>query len=921
MLTKNSHLCLVDGSGYIFRAYHALPPLTRKQDGLPIGAVAGFCNMLYKFLCDIKATNLQPRPTHLAIVFDHSSETFRKKLYPEYKAHRPKPPEDLIVQFTIIRQAVEAFNIVSIEQAGMEADDIIASCACQAAKLGAKVTIVSSDKDIAQLVNDNISMYDAAKDKTILPADIEAKWGVKPSQMIDMQALIGDASDNVPGVKGVGVKTAASLLNAFGELDNIYANLAQISSASVVKKLELGRENAFLSKKLVTLKQDVELAQNLDDFAVQAWHDSQLIGFLKALGLNNLCRRIAKHNDIALQEIEPAELDFNWQAPAALAAEDPGVSPAENGAETPLGLAQHLQKNYSGLLVQSVIFSTPPEVEQLLQKLAHGLECALYFTEIAVYISYNAESCYSFAYEDCDLQQLQNLLEDEAVLKIFYDLKTQLGLIEEKLGHNVNLQSYDDIMLMAYVLNTGAKLGLDNLSARFLDKSEVPAATMFYRLHKVLRPLMVAQQQNHIYEELEKPMIKLLYAMQNNGIMIDKSLLLDLSIQFAGIAAELEADIYKLAGEEFNIGSPKQMGIILFDKLAIKTAKNAAKKTKSGQFSTDIKVLEELAANGYEIAGLIAQWRQITKLKSTYSDALPKCADQYERVHTNYILAGTNTARLASAEPNLQNIPIRTSQGRKIRQAFIAPKGKVLVSADYNQIELRLLAHIANVAPLREAFARGDDIHAITAAEIFNTALADVTPQLRRQAKAINFGIIYGISAFGLAQQLQISALEAQNYINAYLEKFSAIKDYMQQTREFVQNNGFVVNIFGRKILYSNLATVAGKDMRGAADKVKGPQKAMLERAAINARIQSSAADIIRRAMIQIPSALAQANCSAKMLLQVHDELVFEVEKDQLEDCTNIICQVMEEAHRPVIELSLPLKVEVGFGKNWDSAH
>ncbi|WJW79484.1 DNA polymerase I [Bartonella sp. TP] len=899
-LNKNSHVCLIDGSGYIFRAYHALPALTRKKDGLPIGAVAGFCNMLYKFLCDIKATALQHRPTHLAIIFDHSSDTFRKQLYPEYKSHRPVPPGDLIVQFAIIRKAVAAFNIAMVEKPGMEADDIIATYAAQAAAQGAKVTIVSSDKDLTQLVDNNISMYDAAKDKTINREQIVEKWGVGPEQMVDLQALIGDSSDNVPGVKGVGVKTAASLLQLYGNLENIYANLEAISSKSLLKKLQEGQEKAFLSKQLVSLKRDVELEQNLEDFIIIGWQDSELIGFLKGLELNSLCRRIASHNDIDLQAIDACEIDVKWQKASATEEQT-----AEDAPATPMSLVQSLQLKYTNLPAESIDLATAEEITKLFSAIQQNLVFAIYCNADTIYIALDEEQAYSFGYDICDAQQMRVLLEDEAILKISHDIKSQLSLWQEKFGPGINLQYYDDVMLMAYVLNTSAKCDLAALNTRFLAKADLPVITQIYRLHQLLRPWMVAEQQNYIYESLEKPMIRVLYDMEQAGVKIDIQLLADLSAQFAIKSAELEKVIYNLAGQEFNLASPKQMSEILFGKLLL----GSGKKTKSGQLSTDIKVLEELAANGYEIANAIIEWRQINKLKTTYSDVLPKCADAQDRVHTNYLLAATTTARLASSEPNLQNIPIRTLAGRKIRQAFIAPEGKILLSADYNQIELRLLAHIAKVEPLLQAFAQAQDIHALTAAKIFNIPLTQVTPQIRRQAKAINFGIIYGISSFGLSRQLQISAVEAQNYIKTYLEQFSEIKDYMQQTREFVHKYGYVTNLFGRKILYSSLASA------------KGALRANLERAAINARIQSSAADVIRRAMIKMPAALAAANCSAKMLLQVHDELIFEVEQGDEKASAATIQKTMEEAMQPILELSLPLNVEIGLGQNWDSAH
>lgn len=871
---KNKYLYLVDGSGYIFRAYHAMPALTRKSDGLPVGAVAGFCNMLYKLLCDINATSLNEKPTHLAIILDHSSCGFRKAIYPAYKANRPTPPEDLIVQFKLIRQAVEAFNVVMIEQPAIEADDIIATYAKQAEKDGAKVNIISSDKDLMQLITQNIAMYDPSKNKVINKQEVIEKFSVTPEQMIDFQSLVGDSSDNIPGVKGIGPKCAAKLLEEYGSLDNIYTNLDNMKAGSIKDKLINSKENAEISRKLATLKTDVDLPIKWEEFVLTDWCDSKLLSFLKALDLNKLLNRIANANDIDASNIETTKLNVNWQ-------ESDIIEPLFQKKDT-----------------ENITISTIEEFNKLYENILDKNIFSFYLNEQELNIAFSETQNYVINLSLLDIEKIKRLFCDEAILIISYDIKAQLKILDS------NINSYHDVMLMAYVLNNETKLDLTNLLKTYLNVTEINAVNIL-NLYEHLHTELIKSQQYSVYEFLERPMVRILYDMEKMGIKINTNLLDKLSYEFAKELSILEADIFAIAEEEFNLGSPKQIGYILFDKLKL----NSGKKTKTGQFSTNVLVLEELAREGAEIAQKMLRWRQLSKLKNTYTDSLPKYADENSRVHTNYLLAATNTARLASSEPNLQNIPARGLEGKKIREAFISEENKLLLCADYNQIELRILTHIAKVKSLQEAFKKSRDIHATTASKIFDIPVDGITTELRQKAKAINFGIIYGMSAFGLSQQLQISTSEAQKYIDAYLNEFKEIKNYIEDTKEFVLQHGYVETIFGRKIYFKNLATA------------KGPLRATLERAAINARIQGSAADAIRKAMYNVKNDIKSQNINLKMLMQVHDELVFEVDKNISEEAKKLIIKNMENITLPHEELSVKLKVMVGEATNWAEAH
>lgn len=860
-MKENKYLYLVDGSGYIFRAYHAMPALTRKSDGLPIGAVAGFCNMLYKLLCDIKNTKLEEKPTHLAIILDHSSCGFRKDIYPEYKANRLTPPDDLIIQFKLIRKAVRAFNISMVEQAGIEADDIIATYAIEAAKNGAKVNIISSDKDLMQLVSANINIYDPTKDKIIKEAEVFDKFQVKPEQMIDFQAIVGDSSDNIPGVKGIGAKGAAKLLAEYGTLDNIYANIANMKTSSIKDKLVIYKENAEISRKLATLKTNVNLAIKWEEFELTPWCDTDLLSFLKTLELKKLLTRIANDNNIDFTDIEDINLNINW-----LQTENSTIESVktENSDVIKIEKAEELNAIYDSI-IENGIFS-------------------FYIKEQKFYLSLCNNENYLIDLTLIDKKKIEEIFLNEAILKISYNIKNQLKILD------ININSYHDIMLMIYVLDNEAKLDFD-----------IKEAINILKIYEKLYKQLICSQQYYVYEFLERPMVCILYDMEKAGIKINAQLLNELSYEFAKELNILEKDIFTIAGEEFNLGSPKQMGYILFEKLNL----NSGKKTKTGQFSTNVLVLEELAKDGAIIAKKILRWRQLSKLKNTYTDSLPKYADKNNRVHTNYLLAATNTARLASNEPNLQNIPARGVEGRKIRKAFISDINNKFLCADYNQIELRILTHIANATSLKNAFSEEKDIHSATAAKIFNIEVNDVTPDLRRKAKAINFGIIYGMSAFGLSEQLQISTSEAQQYINTYFSEFKEIKDYIEHTKKLVYQNGYVETIFGRKIHFKNLINS------------RGSLRANLERAAINARIQGSAADIIRMAMYNIN----QNAPHLKMLMQVHDELVFEVENSNVEQAKTIIRQNMENIKLPKGTFNVKLKITIGEATNWAEAH
>jgi DNA polymerase I len=1004
-MKNGDHLFLVDGSGFIFRAFHAIPPLNRKSDGLPVNAVAGFCNMLWKLLTDARDTSVGVTPTHFAVIFDYSSKTFRNGLYDKYKANRTAPPEDLIPQFGLIRHATRAFNLPCIEKEGFEADDLIAAYARLAEEAGANVTIVSSDKDLMQLVTRKVSMYDSMKDKQITIPDVIEKWGVPPEKMIDLQAMTGDSTDNVPGIPGIGPKTAAQLLQEYGDLDTLLARAGEIKQQKRRETIIANADMARLSRELVTLKTDTPLDVPLDDLQLHMQDGPKLIAFLKTMEFNALTRRVAAATETDAEAIEPASVPVEWgieahgpdldagEAAAAAPSAYSSVPTAARGeaakaagsllagkeevgttAATPQGLAQARAEFFATAPFDHAAYVTIRDLETLDRWIADARETGLlgFDTETTSLDAMRAELVgFSLAIADYGdspsgariraayvplihksgvgdllggglvesqvpageaLSRLKVLLEDPSVLKVAQNLKYDYLVMKR---HGITVESFDDTMLMSYVLDAGnGTHGMDSLSERWLghtpiaykdiagsgkasvsfDFVDIDKATAYaaedadvtLRLWHVLKPRLAAKGLTRVYERLERPLVAVLACMEERGITIDRQILSRLSGDLAQGAAALEDEIYRLAGETFTVGSPKQLGDILFGKMSLP----GGSKTRTGQWSTSAQVLEDLAAAGHELPRKIVDWRQLTKLKSTYTDALPGFVHpETKRVHTSYALAATTTGRLSSSEPNLQNIPVRTAEGRKIRKAFIATPGHKLVSADYSQIELRVLAHVADIPQLRQAFADGIDIHAMTASQMFGVPVEGMPSEIRRRAKAINFGIIYGISAFGLANQLSIERSEAGEYIKKYFERFPGIRDYMENTKALAREHGYVETIFGRRAHYPDIRS-SNPSMR-----------AFNERAAINAPIQGSAADIIRRAMVKMEPALGEAKLSARMLLQVHDELIFEVEDSEIERTTPVIVSVMENAAMPALEMRVPLKVDARAAHNWDEAH
>jgi len=979
-LKKGDHLFLVDGSSYIFRAYHALPPLTRKSDGRQVNAVLGFCNMLWKLLAEMKP---EDKPTHLAVVFDKSEKTFRTEFYPQYKAHRPEAPEDLIPQFPLIRSAVRAFEIPCLEQAGYEADDLIATYARLACEAKATTTIVSSDKDLMQLVGNGVTMYDTMKDRRIDRDEVIEKFGVLPEKVIEVQALIGDSTDNVPGVPGIGVKTAAQLIGEYGDLETLLRRAGEIKQEKRRQSLIDNAELARVSKRLVTLDQNVPLEVPVDELAVHEPDYKHLIAFLKAMEFTSITRRIAEKSGIDASQIE---------ADASLAASAP-PSPDTTALPAPKGKATTLQPGGTGSApakgaMSPVAFATARienarkatfdrsryECVRSLERLnewisrAHEAGVVAFDTETTSLDAMQVDLCgFSLAVapnEACyvpighreggtgggdlfapearlcagqiperdALTALKGLLEDPAVLKVGQNLKYDWLVLANR---GIEMRGCDDTMLISYVLDAGkGGHGMDDLAKRWLnhdtiqfnhvagqgknqvtfdcvaiDKATEYAAEdadVTLRLWYALKPRLAAEHVTTVYETLERPMPAVLARMERRGISIDRQVLSRLSGDFAQEQARLEGEIRQLAGEPLNPGSPKQIGDILFGKLGLP----GGTKTRTGQWSTGARALEELAEQGHELPRKILDWRQVSKLRSTYTEALPTYVNPAtHRVHTSYALAATSTGRLSSSEPNLQNIPVRTEDGRKIRKAFVAARGMKLVSADYSQIELRLLSEVAEVPALRKAFQDGVDIHAMTASEIFGVPVEGMPGEVRRRAKAINFGIIYGISAFGLANQLGIEREEAGAYIRKYFERFPGIRSYMDETREFCREHGYVLTLFGRKCHYP--------EIRNANSSIR----AFNERAAINARLQGSAADIIRRAMIRIEPELSKAKLNAQMLLQVHDELIFEVPEDEVDRTLPVVKRVMERSPEPALRLNVPLQVDARAADNWDEAH
>ena len=929
---KGHHLHLIDGSGFIFRAYHALPPLTRKSDGLPVGAVSGFCNMLFKIIEDQKGSNA---PTHLVVVFDAKGKTFRSDIYPEYKMNRPPAPEDLVPQFPLTRDATRAFGLACIEQEGFEADDIIATLAIKARDAGGHVTIVSSDKDMMQLVGNGVEMFDAMKNKRIGTEQVEEKFGVGPNRVIDVQSLAGDSVDNVPGAPGIGVKTAALLINEYGDLDSLLERASEIKQPKRRETLIENADQIRTSRELVTLKTDMEMDCLLDDFEVQAPDPEVVLKFLSEMEFRTMSARIA--NKLGVNAPEIILVDKNINENQIIDAEYiPITSDKYELINDINGLNRWIEKIYQRGYV--AVDTETTGLNDMIVDLV-GICLSVEVGE-ACYIPLghtNGEDDLFGGAALCEgqikleeaLTILRPVLEDSSILKIGQNIKYDTKIFAR---YDVSLAPVDDTMLLSYAINGGKhNHGMDYLSERYLDHKPISIKTLLgsgksaitfdkvsisdavkyaaedaditLRLWKLFKPMLHESNVTKVYETLERPLIPVLAKMEMNGIKVDRNTLSRMSNNFAQSMSGLEAEIYNLAGQSFNVGSPKQLGEILFDKLELP----GGKKGKTGAYGTGVDVLEDLASEGHELPVKVLDWRQMSKLKSTYTDALQGHINSNTgRVHTSYIISGASTGRLSSTDPNLQNIPIRSEAGRKIREAFIAEEGNVLLSLDYSQIELRILAHIAKIDTLKQAFHEGQDIHALTASQMFNVPLENMDPMVRRQAKAINFGVIYGISGFGLARNLRIPRKEAQSFIDTYFERFPGIRAYMDETVSFAKENGYVKTLFGRKVHTSEI-------------NAKGPQAGFAKRAAINAPIQGTAADVIRRAMVQMPNAIA--HLPAKMLLQVHDELIFEVNKDALNETTEVVRNIMEKASEPVVKLDVPLVVDAGFGSNWADAH
>ncbi len=983
-LKPGDHLYLIDGSGYIFRAYHALPPLTRKSDGLPVGAVQGFCNMLWKLLTDTSAAT---KPTHLAVIFDHSSKTFRNDFYPDYKAHRPEPPADLRPQFSLIRQATKAFNVSCIEMPNFEADDLIATYTRQAVAEGATVRIVTSDKDLMQLVQPGVVLFDTMKDKEISDPEVLEKFGVRPDKVVDVQALAGDSVDNVPGVPGIGLKTGAELINTYGDLETLLTRAGEIKQNKRRENLIAFSEQARISKRLVTLDQDVPGVEPMGSFAVDVPQAGDIIGFLKALEFTSFTRKIAAALGADADAIEaiPVEVKF-WppeggdiggppSAPSLPRTRDSSASDTEAVARLDSGLrgndgdvldhAAQMEAHLRAIPVVHTDYETIRSLDVLNQWIARAKDQgfvavdtetdsldAMQANIVGVSLALApGKACYiPLAHQgqgdglfgsgliagqikrDAALAALKPLLADAAVLKIGQNLKYDMLLLKR---YGISISPLDDTMLLSYIFESGdVGHGMDELSQRHLghkpiafkdvagtgkssvtfDRVPIDRATHYaaedaditLRLWMLFKQKLLKARKVTVYETLERPLVPVLVQMESEGILVDRAVLARLSQEFGTAQAAIETEIHAMAGTPFNIGSPKQLGEILFGQMGIA----GGKKTATGAWSTDSDTLEDVAAQGVPMAKRVLDWRQLAKLRSTYTDALQEYINpQTGRVHTSYAMASTSTGRLSSTDPNLQNIPVRTEEGRRIRTAFIAAPDHKLVSADYSQIELRVLAHVADIPQLKKAFAEGLDIHAMTASEMFNVPIAGMDSAVRRRAKAINFGIIYGISAFGLANQLSISREEAGDYIRTYFKRFPGIKTYMDDTKKFAHEHAYVESIFGRRM---HLPRIHSSNPS---------ERAFLERAAINAPIQGSAADIIRRAMVRMMPELRAHGLNARMLLQVHDELIFEVPDAEVAATLPVVQRVMVDAPMPAVKLTVPLQVDARAALNWDEAH
>ncbi len=925
---KGCHLHLIDGSAFIFRAYHALPPLTRKSDGLPIGAVSGFCNMLQRYVED----NAGPdAPTHVAVIFDKGSHTFRNDLYDMYKANREAMPEDLRPQIPLTRTATEAFNIACKEKEGYEADDIIATLAVQARDAGGRVTIISSDKDLMQLVGGGVEMLDAMKNRRIDRDGVHEKFGVYPERVVDVQALAGDSVDNVPGAPGIGVKTAALLINEYGDLDALLERAAEIKQPKRRETLINHADQIRLSRSLVQLDENTPLDFTLDDLEVRAPIPEQLMPFLAEMEFRTLTKRIADRLGVEAPEITEPKPTEAADMPEAPSFESANYEQVCNATALQTWIDAIYERGW--VAVDTETTSLNEMIAQLVGislAVEPGHACYIPLTHKQGGDDLFGSDALAEGQMPLEtaLTMLTPMLEDSSILKIGQNMKYDAKIFAQ-IG--ITVAPIDDTMLLSYAMHAGLhNHGMDALSERYLGHTPIPIkpllgsgksartfdqvpiadavkyaaedADITLRLWQQFKPQLHRAEVTRVYETLERPMVPVLAGMERSGIKVDRDTLSRMSNTFAQKMAELEAEIHEMAGRRFNVGSPKQLGEILFDEMGIE----GGKRGKTGAYATGADVLEDLATE-HELPARVLDWRQLSKLKSTYTDALQDHINpDTGRVHTSYSIAGASTGRLASTDPNLQNIPIRTEEGRRIREAFIAEEGKTLVALDYSQIELRILAHIADIPSLKQAFADGLDIHAMTASEMFDVPLDEMTADVRRRAKAINFGVIYGISGFGLARNLRIPRSEAQGFIDRYFERFPGIRTYMDDTKAFAKEHGYVQTLFGRRIHTPEIAS-------------KGPRAGFAARAAINAPIQGTAADVIRRAMIRMPDAIA--DLPAKMLLQVHDELLFEVEDAASDRLIDVARVVMEGAAEPVVKLDVKLTVDAGQGRNWAEAH
>ena len=918
-LASGKRLVLVDGSGFIFRAYHALPPL-KKSDGTPTGAVSGYCNMLFKLINEIK----EFKATHIAVIFDHKDKTFRSDIYQNYKANRPPPPEDLVPQFQLIRDATEAFGFIAIDKKGYEADDIIATLSKKATEEGAIVTIFSSDKDLMQLVSNDIKMYDPIRNIFIDIDRVKEKFGVTPDKVIDVQALVGDTVDNVPGVPGVGVKTASSLISEFGNVETLIEKCNTINKDRIRKLISDNIDNIILSKRLVTLHKTIEIETKLEDLELTTLNLEKLLVFTKMMELNTLSKRISSQ----LQESNSSKTSKDDQRELK-PTKRYEIIQTENALNR--WCEEILEKKFFAIDTETTSLDTlNAELVGISMCIDLGKACYIPIAHQTNQTEYKDIEGKQLD-KDIVLKRLQPLLADESILKIGHNIKYDIKVFDK---YKCQVNSFDDTMLMSHCINGGQQRhSLDSVAKYLLNHETIKLkdligsgkkelnfmnvpinlaadyaaedADVTFQAWKILKKELVKKSVYSVYQNIDKPMISVLIDAELKGIEVDKIQLQRLSEFFEKKLSELESRIFTTVGVKFNIGSPKQLGEILFEKLKLP----GGKKNKSGSFQTGADILEDLSSKGFEITSHLLEWRKISKLKSTYSDSLMLHVNNFTgRVHSSFNLAGTSTGRLSSSDPNLQNIPIRDAEGKKIREAFIAKEGAKLLSLDYNQIELRLLAHIADVKGLKEAFKNNIDIHSSTASQIFKVPIENVDASLRRKAKAINFGIIYGISSFGLSRNLKITRSESQEFIDNYFKQFPEIRDYMKTTVEMAKNCGFVTTLFNRKIYLPNIDT-------------KGPAGGFAERAAINAPIQGSASDIIKRAMIKIHEFLKNSQLEADLLLQVHDELIFETNNDYIDEIQKKASEIMEKATLPYLNLDVPLKVEGGYGINWSLAH